>query len=291
MFRETQLEGDHHPKIDVEIAFDLRLLLMTLTLVSIFGGVLLQPLTANAQSLLPMSTSYNCNGNGLDTQHCYGTNTWHGSVNGSYTDVNVVSLAGGDGGIDNEMWLVDTTHTCYVDPGNQGQTYCWVEGGYVRRGNESEIWFWADDRLCSGCYYIEHDSGQLLSGDYGSGAAITIVKNASAGKWDVTIYGNSSRYTGQSTSNNMTPNYIQIGQELYGTNSANAPTASYEQNSWDATNGTGWHYQTNNGNFNGLNSGAPYNPPWSGWRTQPSSSSTGGLWYTCTLPSSGRNPC
>ena len=250
---------------------------------------------ASAESIAPKvpdTLTYTCL-----VQHCYGENTWLGSILGTFTVIDVVNLASGDVSIDNETWLIDNnlngSKQCIFEPGYTNGK-CWVEAGYWHGSGNSERWFWADLRPQGGgcyqhCYYIEHDEGILNSGDYNNVVDVTIVTNGIANQWSVQVLGHVTGFNATSIDNTMSANRIDIGQELAGTQRANAPHANYQDNEW--YNGNGPHYQTVDGQFNYV--GASYNPPWSGWNQnqRPSNSPYGGVWYTCSLPSNGGNPC
>lgn len=263
-------------------------------------GLLITTITLHPQKVSALSTTssvpntltYSC----LVVSHCYGVNTWLGSVTGSFTVIDVVNLASGDGAVDNEMWLADNnldgSKQCLVQQGDSNGK-CWVEAGYYHASGNSERWFWADLRPVGGgcygsCYFLEHDEGILNSGDYNNVVDITITANGTAKQWSVSVSGGATGFNATSVDNVMSPNRIDIGQELIGTQGANAPHANYQDNTWIKN---GEHYQTVDGTFN--YGGTPYNPPWSGWNQnqRPSNSPYGGVRYTCSLPSSGGNPC
>jgi hypothetical protein len=222
--------------------------------------------SANGVQAAPAHAEYSC------TYHCYGINDWPGGpINGSHTAVSVVqlsctpgaSLCGQGWFIDNEMWLAQNTSCCSY----------WVEAGYSTYSNDhytSIDYFWAD--LRPGSSYYEHVLSTVPSGDYGNYANLTI-KRSSSSSFSVSISSPNYSYSGSSTSNSMTPNDINIGQELYGTIGASAPTAHYIYNQWIDTSNVS-HYQTANGSI------TSDSPPYAGWTTWPSSSSTGGNMYT-----------
>lgn len=274
-------------------------LALTLVVGLLITAFTLHPQVAKAAStnLAIPALTYNCS-----TSHCYGVNSWsnteYGQTNftGDETNPDVVSLTPGSsgGGIDNEEWLVDSnqnhSETCIAAQGGTQNGQCWVEAGYNHSYGLSEVWFWADVRPQGGgctthCYYHEHDSGPLSSGDYGNPADFYISKGSS-GQWIVDVSGYSTGLSGSSTYNTMHPTTVEMGQELIGTSGANAPTAYYVGNAWEDSSGT-WQYHTLDGQP------SSYNPPWANWYQgqTPSTSPYGGVWYTCTLPSSGGDPC
>ena len=78
---------------------------------------------------------------------------------------------------------------------------------------------------------------------------------------------------------NQSPNRIDIGQELIGTSGAQSPDTRWTDNRWVHFDGANYHffYQARDGDFDIIN-----NPPYAGWITPPSQSSTGGEWFaTC----------
>jgi hypothetical protein len=273
---------------------------LAITLMLILGLLIamftFHPQKASAESItskLPDTLTYSCS----IPSHCYGANTWLGPTIGSFTVIDAVNLASGDGSIDNEMWLVDNnlngSKQCIIAPGDSNFK-CWVEAGYVHFSGDSQRWFWADLRPQGGgcyqhCYYIEHDEGILNSGDYNNVVDVTLVANGTAGQWSVQVLGHVTGFNATSVDNAMSPNRIDIGQELEGSQGANAPHANFQDNEW--YNGAGPHYQTVDGILD--YAGDPNNPPWAGWNQnqRPSNSPYGGVWYTCSLPSNGGNPC
>ena len=123
------------------------------------------------------------------------------------------------------------------------------------------------------------------SNDGGNYAGIIIGRNNSCSFY-IYVTGAQTGIAGTSSNNCINPNDFQIGQELAGTSGANAPTADFVgtefENSADQ-----FQYQGADGSYSGNN------PPWVGWVSgkKPSQTSNGGTLYTCTLPSSGKNPC
>lgn len=247
--------------------------------------LILHPQIAHAapsNSISPQ-ISYNC----FDP-HCYGVNDWFGGTNGVFSAISVVHLSGADYLVDDEEWLFTSNRMCAID--NQGDTaFCDVEAGYIYRNGGNEAWFWVDIRPNGGLYH-EHDSPALASGDYGNVADMTINPNGTPGQWSVQIVGHSSSYGGTSTNDSIAPNAIQIGQELYGFGGANAPKALFQDNEW-LSSSSGWYYQYVDGTIDYYRN--PNNPPWAGWDQghDPAHYPYGGVLYTCTLPSNGRNPC
>lgn len=212
---------------------------------------------------IPAARAYSCT-----SPHCYGINDWPGGpIYGSETDISVAALQcnGCTNGtfIDDEMWL----------NGDSGQ---WVEAGYstYTSHNNRVDYFWADNRACFACGYSEHDLGGVPSADFGSYTYFEI-ERLDGSDYDVVISSANFYHDGKSTSNGMTANDINIGSEIYGTSGAYAPRAYFIDNYWIDT-GYHGHNQTANGTLH------YNNPPYVGWNTLPSQSSTGGVLWTNT---------
>src|ERR1700722_2293564 len=88
---------------------------------------------------------YNCGS--VSANHCYGVAAWSqgGEFFGTYADITITAMDGGDGFLDNEMWLVDNQSS-----GCKANSYgrCWEEVGYINQNNgtSGEVYFWADAR-------------------------------------------------------------------------------------------------------------------------------------------------
>jgi hypothetical protein len=203
--------------------------------------------------------------------HCFGLNDWPGVVNGSHTAVSVVHLSCTPGAnqcgqgwfVDNEMWLNDN-----------GSSYrYWVEAGYSTNSNDHITYvdyFWADTRPGYGHY--EHILSSVPPGDYGNYVNLTI-KLTSSSSFQALISSPNYSYSATSINNSMSPNDITIGQELFGSSGASAPTAHFINNQYINTSNVSI-YQYLNGSL------STPNPPYGGWTTQPRYSSTGGNMYT-----------
>ncbi|HLJ32789.1 MAG TPA: hypothetical protein VKU38_04015 [Ktedonobacteraceae bacterium] len=248
----------------------------------------------------------NCVNNG----HCYGVDDWPGAIDGARTLATVRGMEDSDSDsfsfVDNEMWLADTN--CQGSGGD-----CWIEAGYQTNGPKTgypnlEDWFWAEQYTpdnTTNLYYECDDPNPLNNApggnsDYGHGVYINLYRTATQKDWGVVVQGNVTNWsTNGSGCNyfpfNMSPNMIQIGQEEDANSSANinAPHADFTQNQWEHPGFGSYYYQTVDGIHNFLSPKALDNPPWSGWNNgqHPYQSQTGGSWYTCTLYSTGRNPC
>lgn len=214
------------------------------------------------------------------SSHCYGMNSWLGTTAGAVTDISVVPLqcpkascwsvnTGETAFITNEAWLTDR-----ATGGNW-----WVEAGYHTYAQASGVtvdYFWADMRPLF--YYALHDLGPVPQGDFGRTAEFVISSVGGCSPYTVGIASpNYYMYGQQSTDNAMTPNDIDIGQELSGYGGPSAPRAYFTGSQWEDYNGN-FNYQTLDGSlyYN--------NPPYVGWSSghKPSQSTTGGqLWTNC----------
>ena len=212
--------------------------------------------------------SYNCVTNPKDKSgHCYGTQWW-GGANGADTRITLHSTSGGNGFVNNEMWLSNLTY--------------WVEAGVKSdtRFNppDSSVFFWADNRP-NGGGYAEHYSIILTGGDWSKPNTLTRITRSGTSNWNVSVNDGYTSLTGTSTNNNISISYIMIGMEVYGNANAAAPVNHFTDNRW--LNGSNFQYQGNDG----VNTEV-YLPVSAGWTTDPLHSSTGGDWYTC-IPGSG----
>lgn len=237
---------------------------------------------ASAKTIRPALT-YTCTGN----QHCYGIVkfvTGGYTFGGEQTESNVRGINGGNGTLNNEMWLGDNhTYGGYVYFVEAGYIYGaeYLYNGDAGCGYTGETFFWADWRPNYG--FAAHCPEVVGSGDYGYNVQDTIWQDSTNPlTFHVRITPHSSAQINQkSTSNAIDPNWVQYGEELYGTSGANGPRATFIDNQHMDT-ATHWHYW----------SGSPYaniwstisnNPPRGYWDVKPSGDSTGGIWYACTI--------
>lgn len=266
-------------KVGIDKFWEERILLAAVLMLASFASLAFDSQVAKAS---PYS-SYNC------AAHCYGIITWTNNgnftpVNGAQTTISVVGIAcpppscsySNVDFIDNEMWVIDRTHQASNCP-KYGK--CWVEGGYIAYPNSSssytEDYFWADYRPFVDSDLHFHDLGVVPSGDYGFYVVIYIYRVSST-SFRVHIYSVTKDFSNQySTSNQMTPDDIEIGQELQGTHGASSGSANFVANQYVSTRDNNLHYQTNNGSP-GTNPG----PITSYWVVPPSQSSTGGDFLT-----------
>lgn len=207
---------------------------------------------------VPIARAYSC---AYPYVHCYGIMTWYPSGDdGGESNIAVVQLSCfatqcGQYGwtIDNEMWL-NGTNTLY-----------WVEVGYSTFSNKTTVedYFWADSR--PGLGYAEHNMGAVPTGDYNHYSQFQIYGEC-CNDYAVFMYGYSGdQFWGTSTANTMTPGSTVMGQELNANGYASAAEASFIDNGWIDTGGTG-HYFTSSGDP------SYHKPPYGSY----ASSSTGG---------------
>lgn len=196
-------------------------LLLGLTLISIF--------TLTGLSIAEARPLYSC-GNASSGTHCYalaysGASGFY-NAQGSTAKITVVQMqcsqCGGNPGtttgfISNEIWVFDGSSN-------------WIELGYRTRADTLHSWeeyFWADKRPvdCSGCIN-NHTMGNVPSGDYSQYATLTIKRTGST-SFHVTLSSPNASKSGDSTSNTMTVQIVEMGQELAGNAGASAPYARY----------------------------------------------------------------
>lgn len=223
---------------------------------------------------------YNCP---KDHTHCYGTVTFDATQNGTNgfaTQVTAVPLHSGNGELNNEVWVVQ-----YNNPscGNYSQR-CWIEvglsaGAYGLPSNETHV-FWADNRPNHGFYF--HDQGALQAQEFNQAVFLLIRPHfLEASAFDVdalTCADVSSNATcaqrwiiGKSTNNAMVASRIVMGMELSGTNGASAANANFAGSVVLNPNAS---YLSSDGI---ITMNAPVN---AGWMAPPSTSNSGGLFFT-----------
>lgn len=257
-----------------------------------FVAVLVLAALLEAAQLLvrpQLALAYSC-GTATSGNHCVAGNEWPGAVNGSSTNISIVSLScypsscynsstsQESGFVDNEMWLYDFgSSTCAA--------ICWVESGYTTETGDfltgGEIitqtaYFWADLRP-QDHGTNEHPLNVVPSGDYGRSVEFHIAKCCGSNTYEPLIFSPTlGTLTEYSTNNAMQANRIEIGQELAGSGGASAATADFTYNTWISTRDNTTHYQYLNGSVD--LEGAP--PPAGYWVVYPNKSSTGGDWQT-----------
>ena len=182
--------------------------------------------------------------------------------------------------------MQDSYESNCVDPdGNPNKKNCWVEAGYTTYGSTdhhlsppcvqapANCYFWADNR--PGGAYHEHPLGNIPNSDYGQGVYLFIDKSAT-NTYFVEVGAPSKNYYTSSTGNSMAPNYITMGEELYGTNGASSPFTNFSYNSWYSSQNNSQHYQANAGRV------TSQGPPNAKWNPPPNGSNFGGTLQTWT---------
>ena len=246
---------------------------------SLMGG------TALALAILLVGCSgqsYSCGD--ASGNHCYGIVTWSGSPTGFSLQMTPAPLTSGDIGIDDEAWLVQNfVPAC---PGGA----CWVETGEdntnptYANGYGSTIYFWASGTADAGFmfYYL----GDVPKSDYGNWVQSRSepgFENAfHVGRYHLQArLGREVVYRQACTDNPMTPNTVIEGQELAGTNDAQAPIVFFTHNA--EIKGSKKTDRTSDGTVcKGHSPACPGAPPNAGWfgNETPSKSPNGGLFFT-----------
>jgi hypothetical protein len=230
----------------------------------------------------PGPTTYSCGG--ATGGHCYGVVRVRPAVpKGVSTSLTAVAMNGGDGHVSDEMWLVqDNNPTC-------GGGQCWVEVG-LRAGigcggtvAGAEV-FWADNRPNNG--FFCHDLGALQPQEIGQPTFLVIaIRPLSPNTFDIEALTCTSAagpgacprriFLSNSGNNSMAANAWNIGLEVSGSSGASAPNTSFDHNLvTDPQSPIGWAFLTTDGEA--LVSA----PVGAGWTTRPSTSSSGGSWFT-----------
>ncbi|GHO48497.1 hypothetical protein KSX_66600 [Ktedonospora formicarum] len=163
---------------------------------------------------------------------------------------------------------------------SQGGNY--VEAGYrVDHNHNYQYWFW---RYTTSTQVLEYASSGLKSGpsgDFNHDAYIAIyTSSGSTNTWHAAITGNASSWipccfpAHFSTSSGL-PNDIEIGERVYYSGYSTQDADIYfTQNQYRNANNDGYYYQFQNG---ATHSDSQVTGVWS---PPPSSSSTGGSFYT-----------
>jgi hypothetical protein len=214
--------------------------------------------------------SYSCGT--ADADHCYGTVSWAGSPTGFSMELTAVPLTSGDIFIDDEGWLVD-----YYNTGNPLSGAYWVEAGETNQGFGTQ-YFWANNSAEWG--FESYMLGPVASSDLNTAAwiAFKITQDSTtSSSWDVTISRAATGevlYTEQAVDTPMSPNTILAGQELAGSQNAQAPLAFFSQNK-TIRNGSAT-FETTDGTVRADH------PPNAGWwfNSAPSQTSQGGIFFT-----------
>jgi hypothetical protein len=214
--------------------------------------------------------------------HCYGVVSWTGTPTGFSLQMTPAALTSGDIGIDDEGWLVQNGASCYGSA-------CWVETGVdntnptYSNGYGTTVYFWASGTADAGFqfYYL----GDVPSGDFTQWIQFDVSQDSTTpSTWNVTI---SRPATGEvvykqaCTDNPMTPNTVIEGQELAGTNNAQAPIVFFTHNA-EIKGSTKTDRTTDGTVCKGPSPACPGAPPNAGWfgTDKPSTSPNGGTFFT-----------
>lgn len=214
--------------------------------------------------------SYSC-GTGSGG-HCYGTVSWSGTPTGFSMELTAVALTSGDIFVDDEGWLID-----YFAPGDPLSGAYWVEAGEINEGFGTE-YFWANNTESGG--FMSYDLGPVSQSDISAGNWIAFKINQDSktpSQWNITISRPETGtvlYSQASTDNPMTPNTVIEGQELAGSQNAQAPLAFFSYNA--VIQGSTTTVQTQDGT---VRADHPPNAGWFGTDT-PSQSANGGIFFT-----------
>jgi hypothetical protein len=232
-----------------------------------------------------------CDGSYSCTNYCYGVvQLFPANLNGVATYFNAVSLNGGDGHITDEIWLIEPFDGACANL----EEMCWIEIGIEGESTNSACQlgvnatgvhvFWADNRPNQG--YLCHDMGVLQDQEIGQPMFLAIaIVPGSPGTFDVELetcfptWGTATcpgrAFSGISTNNTMMPQQWNIGLELQGTTGASAPQTQFFWNSvTDPSSFFGWGPLSIDGQP------SVQSPVQAGWTTTPSTSTSGGSWFT-----------
>jgi hypothetical protein len=168
------------------------------------------------------------------------------------------------------MWLKDTTsYGCTAYP------FCWFEGGYTYGPYNGHTYYdyvaWINP---AGTLHLSI-LADIPTGQTGSVFLKIIRYNANT----FNISYHSPNYYNDNIPANlqygMSPNYIQIGMRLSGSNGVTSSPANFSNNCY--IQGGICYPQTNPGN---PSNGYVSSPPYGSWTNQPTSSNGGGQWTT-----------
>jgi hypothetical protein len=220
--------------------------------------------------------SYSC-GTG-DANHCYGTVSWTGSPTGFSMELTAVPLTSGDIFIDDEGWLIDyySGGMSWVEAGEENVNVLY-EGGY---GTTYYFWAYGLNYGTPSQVFMAYQLGPVAQADLDHGNWIVYKINQdpkTATTWNVRISEASTGtvlYTAACTGCSMTPNTVLEGQELAGSQNAQAPLAFFAYNT--LFQGSTSTLRTADGT---VTSNKPPNANW--WfGSKPSETSNGGMFFT-----------
>jgi len=195
---------------------------------------------------------------------------WPNGILGSSTEfqtVHLYSVNDGSDHISEEMWLVDDVDDC------AGNGISWVEAGEATwYGHTGNWYFWADCR--PGSTFLPHFLYQPPSGDVYHYFQYTIEKALRAtNEFSASMYNTSGTqlWYGESTSNTMAADEIQVGLETTDNNYSvtHSDPDYFIGNQYFGLNEV-WAYQANSGTV------YANNPPTWTWVTPPSGGNHGG---------------
>ncbi len=166
--------------------------------------------------------------------HCYAVATWTNSslsttqLAGVLADISYTNLNGGDGFVENEIWLVQTNSPPCADV--NPIDFCWAEVGMTASSGQfpGTHFFWADNTPTSG--YTFHDLGVVPPSDQDpKNPDLFAITYDGSGVWQVAIVGlaSGSALIFAYSYDAMIPNRAEMGQELEGTSGASAGSADF----------------------------------------------------------------
>jgi len=170
----------------------------------------------DAQSLPARNVAgYSCHDAG-DVGHCYAITAATGASYGFLAaDVSTVALNAQDQAfIDDEMWLIDAK--C-----------CWIEAGFMSNhtiATKNPLYFWAQG---VGNHVVVSYFGGLDATQYGRPAHIQLDGNNGTFHALIVPPGSNAAFSSGDVTIRMSPNAVNLGQELSGTNGSHAPRALF----------------------------------------------------------------
>lgn len=234
-------------------------------------------LVVAALPLTSCSNNYNCS-----NPHCYGVVSWDNQsppVVLLEATVKLMPMHGGDGFVDDEMWVVDRN-----DKNCSNYSMCWIELGALAGpawfNDKATHLFWAENRPTSGgdgAGFFFHPLANPVGNELNSHVDYLITRDArpvNGNGWIVAATTSANQYIA-SMNNAMTPpKTVEIGQELYGTSGASAPIVDFDATAI-GTSTTVWDNAevTNDGTV------SSDSPPIGYWQLSPSAGA-GGIFIT-----------
>jgi hypothetical protein len=184
---------------------------------------------------LPLLTScnntYNCS-----SPHCYGRVDWENLKPAAVSleaTVKLMPMNGGDGFVDDEIWMVDSGN---ANCGNYGM--CWLELGALAGpawfSDDATHLFWAENRPAAGgnsAGFFFHPLATPSGNELNSHVDYVITRDArpvSGDGWIIAATTSANQYVATTNNALNSPTRVQIGQELYGTSGASAPIVDFD---------------------------------------------------------------